>query len=55
MCYYITNADAKKFQPMNVNFGLLPPLEKKIRDKKEKNRTLAERALKSLDAFWQTI
>jgi methylenetetrahydrofolate--tRNA-(uracil-5-)-methyltransferase len=38
LCHYITNADAKSFQPMNITFGLLPPLEKPIRDKKEKNR-----------------
>lgn len=55
MCQYITNADAKKFQPMNVNFGLLPPLSERIKDKKLKNRTIAERALASLDAFKHNI
>ncbi|HHT63912.1 MAG: methylenetetrahydrofolate--tRNA-(uracil(54)-C(5))-methyltransferase (FADH(2)-oxidizing) TrmFO [Bacillota bacterium] len=49
LCHYITNADAKSFQPMNITFGLLPPLEKPIRDKKEKNRLLAARALSMLD------
>lgn len=49
---YITSSEAKKFQPMNMTFGLLPPLEgKKIRDKKLKNRTIAERALVDLEAF----
>lgn len=51
LCQYITNADTKRFQPMNINFGLLPPLAKRVRDKKLKNRTIAERALTSLDAF----
>ena len=34
MCKYITSAVAKHFQPMNANFGLMPPLEERIRDKK---------------------
>ncbi|WP_110953281.1 FADH(2)-oxidizing methylenetetrahydrofolate--tRNA-(uracil(54)-C(5))-methyltransferase TrmFO [Anaerosinus massiliensis] len=55
MCQYITNADAKKFQPMNINFGLLPPLNERIKDKKLKNRTIAERALASLASFRHTI
>ncbi|MDF2565457.1 MAG: Methylenetetrahydrofolate--tRNA-(uracil-5-)-methyltransferase trmFO, partial [Massilibacillus sp.] len=55
MCQYITNADAKKFQPMNVNFGLLPPLEERIKDKKIKNRTISERALASLESFKHNI
>lgn len=55
MCRYITNADTKHFQPMNVNFGLLPPIAEKIRDKKLKKQKLAERALDSLKAFQQTL
>ncbi len=51
LCHYITQAESKKFQPMNVNFGLLPPLTERIRDKKEKNRTIAARALASLIEF----
>jgi methylenetetrahydrofolate--tRNA-(uracil-5-)-methyltransferase len=51
MAYYITTADPDHFQPMNANFGLLPNLEKKIRNKKEKNEALAERALESIRAF----
>lgn len=48
LAHYITHADAKSFQPMNINFGLLPPLGKKIKDKKEKNRQIAERSLCNL-------
>lgn len=51
LAHYITHADAKSFQPMNINFGLLPPLGKKIKDKKEKNRQIAERALDELLKF----
>ena len=51
---YIVTADPKHFQPMNVNFSLIPPLEgKKIRNKKEKNASIAQRALDDLDAFIQ--
>lgn len=43
------STENKKFQPMNANFGILPELEgKKIRDKKERYRKLAERSLKNL-------
>ncbi|WP_213650070.1 FADH(2)-oxidizing methylenetetrahydrofolate--tRNA-(uracil(54)-C(5))-methyltransferase TrmFO [Paenibacillus sp. J23TS9] len=51
MAHYVTNADPEHFQPMNANFGLLPGLEKKIRNKKEKNEALANRALASITEF----
>lgn len=49
LCRYITTSEAKTFQPMNVNFGLLPPLSEKIKDKKLKNGKIAERALAALE------
>ena len=45
LCHYITHAESKHFQPMNINFGLLPPLEERIRDIKIKNQQIAQRAL----------
>ena len=49
LMHYITHAEAKKFQPANITFDLLPPLEdelrKQIRDKKERHRMQCERAL----------
>lgn len=48
LCRYITQASPDGFQPMNVNFGLLPPLEYRVKDKKQKNGLIAERALSSL-------
>ena len=51
MAHYITTTNAKHFQPMNANFGLLPSLGIKIRNKKEKNEKLAERALGSIQNF----
>ncbi len=44
---YITSPPLNSFQPMNINYGLLPPLEKKIR-KKDKKGLYAKRALESL-------
>ncbi len=45
----------KDFQPMNANFGILPPLEKYVRDKKERYAALAGRALKDIQAFKERI
>lgn len=55
LCHYITNADPANFQPMNINFGLLPPLGYKVKDKKQKNRFIAERALESLQKINRKI
>ncbi len=51
LAYYITTADPAHFQPMNVNFGLLPPLPGKVRGKKERKRAIAGRALESIERF----
>ncbi|GAA4700678.1 FADH(2)-oxidizing methylenetetrahydrofolate--tRNA-(uracil(54)-C(5))-methyltransferase TrmFO [Brevibacillus fulvus] len=51
MAHYITSTDAKHFQPMNANFGLMPPLDKRIRNKKERNEQLAGRALDTIQNF----
>ncbi|MBE6787837.1 MAG: methylenetetrahydrofolate--tRNA-(uracil(54)-C(5))-methyltransferase (FADH(2)-oxidizing) TrmFO [Ruminococcaceae bacterium] len=42
---YITDESVEKFQPMGANFGILPPLEEKIRDKRERYMALAQRSL----------
>ena len=42
---YITKADPRSFQPINANFGLLPPLSQIVRKREERNRLLVERAL----------
>ena len=51
MAQYITTADFKHFQPMNANFGLFPPLGTRIRNKKEKNEAIAQRALEHIEQF----
>jgi methylenetetrahydrofolate--tRNA-(uracil-5-)-methyltransferase len=45
LAHYITHADAGNFQPANITFDLLPPLEKKVRDRKERHRMQCEKAL----------
>ncbi len=49
LCDYISDESVKNFQPMGANFGVLPTIEPKIRDKKERYKALATRALESLD------
>ena len=48
-----TSTPTADFQPMNVNFGLIPPPEMRIRGKAEKNAYLAQRALDALESFKQ--
>lgn len=59
LVHYITHADAKDFQPANITFDLLEPLEeelrKKIRDKKERHRLQCERSLAAFDAWWNMM
>ncbi|WP_348264112.1 methylenetetrahydrofolate--tRNA-(uracil(54)-C(5))-methyltransferase (FADH(2)-oxidizing) TrmFO [Telmatobacter sp. DSM 110680] len=56
LVHYITHADAKDFQPANITFDLLEPLEeevrKKVRDKKERHRMVCERAMDKFGAWW---
>lgn len=55
LCHYITSAASSRFQPMNVNFGLFPPLATNIRAKKTKNTLLAQRALQILQKFKEKL
>jgi methylenetetrahydrofolate--tRNA-(uracil-5-)-methyltransferase len=49
LVHYVTHANAKNFQPANITFDLLPPLDKKIRDRKERHRAQCELALKDFE------
>ncbi|MDN3449312.1 FADH(2)-oxidizing methylenetetrahydrofolate--tRNA-(uracil(54)-C(5))-methyltransferase TrmFO [Planococcus sp. APC 3906] len=55
MARYITEADSKNFQPMNVNFGLFPDLGVRIKSKQERAERHAERALESIRNFVNTV
>jgi len=51
LIHYITQADPKNFQPANITFDLLPPLEKRVRDRKERHRLQCELALREFDRW----
>jgi len=51
LTHYITHADAAKFQPANITFDLLPPLEHKIRDRQERHRRQCEVALREFSGW----
>ncbi|MGG0184540.1 FADH(2)-oxidizing methylenetetrahydrofolate--tRNA-(uracil(54)-C(5))-methyltransferase TrmFO [Bacillus rhizoplanae] len=51
MANYITTTNVKNFQPMNANFGLFAPLEKKIKKKQERNEAYANLALETIQNF----
>ena len=48
LSHYIAEYPGKDFQPMGANFGVLPPLPEKIRDKRERYMALSQRALQAL-------
>ena len=48
---YISDGTIENFQPMNVNFSIISPLEQRIRKKAEKNLAIANRALEAVDAL----
>lgn len=52
---YIVETETKNFQPMNITFGLFPPLKERIRDKQRKNSLLAERAIAALKVWKKQI
>ncbi len=55
LTHYVTHADAKNFQPANITFDLLPPLERKVRDRKERHRMQCESALNEFDAWMDRV
>ncbi len=55
LSYYITSADPHSFQPMNINFGLFPPLATKVRSRKLRNQLLSERSLRILEDIKKSI
>jgi methylenetetrahydrofolate--tRNA-(uracil-5-)-methyltransferase len=51
LAHYVTHADARNFQPANITFDLLPPLERRVRDRKERHRLQCERALSEFERW----
>jgi methylenetetrahydrofolate--tRNA-(uracil-5-)-methyltransferase len=52
LAYYASHADPKHYVPSNISFGLIPPLEQRVRGKKDRNTAISERALADL-ARWE--
>lgn len=51
LCHYVCSADPNGFQPMKANFGLFPPLNPAVRNKRERYKAYARRALGDLERF----
>jgi len=51
LTHYLTHADARKFQPANITFDLLPALDKNIRDRHERHRRQCELALQEFSGW----
>ncbi len=51
LCWYVTHAEAKTFQPMKAAFGIMPPLANPPRSKRERGQHYAQRALADLETF----
>ncbi len=49
LALYVSNPSVAEFQPMNVNFGIIPPLGYKVKGKRNKNAEISQRALTALD------
>jgi methylenetetrahydrofolate--tRNA-(uracil-5-)-methyltransferase len=55
LMHYVTQADPRNFQPANITFDLLPELEKRMRDRKERHRLQCEAALLAFDRWVEKI
>jgi methylenetetrahydrofolate--tRNA-(uracil-5-)-methyltransferase len=55
LTHYATHADPGNFQPANITFDLLPALEQKVRDRKERHKLQCQRALHAFDAWIERI
>ncbi len=55
LCAYVSDETVEKFQPMGCNMGILPELSERIRDKKLKYMTLAQRGLSDLEELIKTL
>ena len=51
LALYISDQSVVNFQPMNINFGLIPPLGYRVKGKRNKNAELSKRALAALEAL----
>jgi len=55
LVHYVTHADAQKFQPANITFDLLPALETRVRDRKQRHQLQCDQALREFDNWLERI
>ena len=55
LMHYVTQADPRNFQPANITFDLLPPLEKRVRDRQERHRLQCDIALREFDQWMEKV
>ncbi len=55
LALYVSRDGIADFQPMNVNFGIMPPLDHKVKGKREKNAALSRRALAVIDGLKERL
>lgn len=54
LAFYVSHADPRHYQPTNITFGIIAPLPYPVRDRAERKRAIAERALADLEAWAAT-
>ena len=53
--YYVSHADPANYQPTNIAFGIIPPLEQQIRSRAHRKTAISERALRDLDSWMPQV
>jgi len=52
---YVSNQSIVAFQPMNINFGIIPPLDHRVKGKRNKNAELSQRSLAVIDGLKEEV
>ena len=52
---YISNGTVADFQPMNINFGIIPPLDHRVKGKRNKNAELSQRSLAIIEQIKEEV
>ncbi|WP_297872151.1 methylenetetrahydrofolate--tRNA-(uracil(54)-C(5))-methyltransferase (FADH(2)-oxidizing) TrmFO [uncultured Oscillibacter sp.] len=55
LALYVSNESVTAFQPMNINFGIMPPLDHRVRGKRNKNAELSRRSLELIEGLRGTV
>lgn len=52
---YVSNQSITQFQPMNINFGIIPPLDHRVKGKRNKNAELSQRSLAVIEQLKEEV